>query len=194
MLIFATVIVVCAFLSGVGKSADATKDNTSILPQETEVLHIMALFCDETGDRYFASHLMLDLTHKTARAEPVDCEAKMDGTFLSDVYKKDGLYPFASACIGTVSTEKMPFVKLNSNTFVIIADRLKNIVYNVKNNGKVLLTSRQTEQMLDNEIFSAFCVQYVESALSKNIKDEFLFIASVTENDLSYPRLYDILD
>lgn len=190
---FVVMATICVFVSSVNKIS--TESNSSASYEKSgDLLQVMVFYCDLPTNKVFASCLSFDMQQKTISAQTVDCTQKVGEKTLIDVHKTEGFYPFAECCIKMVSTEQLPFVKLNSNTFVIIGDRLKKIVYNDANGQRTLLTSRQAEQMLDKENFSSFCVQYAQMALEKDIVNEFLFVVSNTENSLSYPRLYDSLN
>lgn len=194
VVVFVTIVLAVALFSGIRLPVENRQNNISESNEDKGIMQVMVIYCDDPTERYFACALSLDLHQNDVHTATVDCKGTEGNKSLSDIYKTDGFYPFLSACTQKVSTEQLPFVKLNSNTFVIIGDRLKKIVYNTKNNQQVLLTSRQAEQQLNAENFSSFCAQYAESALKKDIINEFLFIASVTENNLSYPRLYENLN
>ncbi len=189
--VFAIVAVLCVFLSGIGRAEEKTENEST--PDSRFVLDVMVLFVDEPTDRYLASVLCFDINSETVLAKTVDCSAIRRGKTLAEIYKTEGIYPFASACAEVAGDIKLPFVKLNSNTFVIIADRLTKMVYNNKNNEQILLTSRQAEAQLNAENFSDFCIQVATAVFERGLQEEFLFVASVTENDLSYPRLHSKL-
>lgn len=188
--VFAIVAVLCVFLSGIGRAEEKTENES--VPDRRFVLDVMVLFVDEPTDRYLASVLCFDVNSETVLAKTVDCTAIRRGKTLAEIYKTEGIYPFASACAEVAGNLKLPFVKLNSNTFVIITDRLTKMVYN-KNNEQILLTSRQAEAQLSAENFSDYCVQVAKAVFERGIQEEFLFVASITENNLSYPRLHSKL-
>ena len=192
MIVFFVVLAVCLFLSGVFNEDDE-KNPTSPHKNDGFVLNVSVLFADEEADRVFASVLCLNGFEKTVEVKKMDCDVPIqNGKTLSEIYKQEGLYPFADAVRRHSGLNPIGFLKLNSNTFVTITDRLKNIVYNEDNN-KMLVTGAMALKELDSRYFAEFCSTAGNIVLSSDLKKEFMFLSGLCENDLSYPRLYDIV-
>ncbi len=182
----------CLFLSGAFDREDEKKPTT---PHQNDgfVLNVSVIFADDPADKVFASVLTLDGFNKTATAKEIDCENTFEnGKTLSEIYKTEGLYPFANTVKRHSGLNPIGFIKLNSNTFVTITDRLKNIVYNDEDN-RMLVTGVAALRLLDSGYFSEFCETAALMLLSSDMRKEYLFLSGICENDLSYPRLYDIV-
>ena len=63
-------------------------------------------------------------------------------------------------------------------------------MYNNKN-IETLLTSQQAERQLCDESFTEICIMVGQKAIAEGVEQEFLFVTSVAENNLSYPIFYD---
>ena len=188
VIIFAFVTILCFYFSGYGKR----KTNFEKTPESEKqyVLDVMVFFEDEATERRFASRLTLDFKTQTVLAEDIDLNSKQSGKTLEEIYKTEGLYPFIEACNTLMGEKDLKFIKINSKTFTNITDRLGKIVYNDKLNNQTLLTSSQAERLLDAKNFSNICKTVARGVFTKDIEEEFLFIASTTQNDLSYPKFY----
>lgn len=192
MLMFFAVLAVCLFLSGV---FEKNSEQTPTAPHKNDgfVLNVSVLFADEEADKVFASVLSLDGFEKSVTVKEIDCEMPIEnGKTLGEIYKSEGLYPFADAVKRHSGLNPIGFLKLNSNTFVIITDRMKNIVYN-DNDSKMLVTGAMALKELDSRYFAEFCSTAGGFVLSSDLKKEFMFLSGLCENDLSYPKLYDIV-
>lgn len=190
---FCIVVVLCLLLSGFfGQKTDAEPE----APRQKDgfILDVSVFFVDEPTDRLFATVLTLDTVNGTVTALPIDCRKTAESKkTLKEVYNTEGLYPFADAVERMSGRDVSGFIKLNSNTFVTITDRMKNIVYNDENDGVMLLTGVQAERLLDRENFCHFCQTVASGILDADIKKEFLIITGICETDLSYPLLYDLV-
>lgn len=190
-LVFFVVLAACLFLSGVFDENDE-KNPTAPHKNDGFVLNVSVLFADEEADKVFASVLSLNAYEKTVTAKEMDCEIPVEnGKTLGEIYKSEGLYPFADAVRRYSGLNPIGFLKLNSNTFVTITDRMKNIVYN-EGDKKMLVTGAMALKALDSRYFAEFCSTAGQIVLSSDLKKEFMFLSGLCENDLSYPRLYDI--
>ncbi len=171
------------------------KENTSQEPKpqakaEPVTLEALLIYDDTLSDVQYAALVTVDLQSKTVISVPLRLETdKYEGKTLEDIYKNEGFYPFVNACKGVLENHSLKYVKINSNTFVTIADRTKKIVYNDKNEGKILLTGRQAAEKLSEDNFAFFFEQMATNLSKSNIKEEFLFTTKLCENDLSYPLL-----
>ncbi len=191
-LTFFVVLVACLFLSGVFDKNDE-KNPTTPHKNDGFVLNVSVLFADEESDRVFASVLTLNGYNKTVAVKEIDCEIPVEnGKSLGEIYNEEGLYPFADAVRRYSGLNPIGFLKLNSNTFVIITDRMKNIVYN-EGDKKMLVTGAMALKVLDSHYFAEFCSTAGNKVLSSDLKKEFIFLSGLCENDLSYPKLYDIV-
>ncbi|MBE6798557.1 MAG: hypothetical protein E7525_02090 [Ruminococcaceae bacterium] len=131
---------------------------------------------------------------------PVDfsfdaCPLRPDKDFESSVkllLSEGKLYSAIDSIQTFFGLEFQNFIKFDSESFRKIADRMDGVVYN-ENNTAVLLTGNQAVKKMDSEFLSFACSQFYDTASRRNILDEILYIADKTENDFSFPAVYDMI-
>lgn len=149
--------------------------------KEKEKLSFLSIYIDK--DKIFIAEIIIKQSE--IRAIPLNVNNK------EKIYKEQGLYPLVTACEKVSSNYSKQFLKINSESFVTITDRIENLVYNDDNGNEVLLTGKQANDILTEQNFADICKKLTESVLKSNTKDKFLFVANESENNLSYPFLYD---
>lgn len=150
--------------------------------REKESFSFLSVYID--GAKIFVAEIIIK-QNKSVRAIPLNVKNKQK------IYSEQGFYPLVTACQKNSGNNSKFFFKFNSESFVIITDRLGNLVYNDDNGNKVLLTGKQANDILTEQNFAKICQILTESVLKSNTKDKFSFVATACENNLSYPFLYN---
>lgn len=192
-LLFLLTVAACFVFS---KTSGKPSDNSSSKSFEANgfVMNVSVIFTDEATDRLFAAVLTLDGFDKTAESLQIDCEKPLkNGKSLRQIYKTEGLYPFADSVKQAFCKNSVGFIKFNSKSFEIITDRFKNIVYNDENNGKMLLPGVEAAQKLNSETFAEYCEVLCFGVLSSDMYNEYLILTEICETDLPYPFIYDVV-
>lgn len=84
------------------------------------------------------------------------------------------------------------FILFDSESFRKITDRMNGVVYN-EDGVDVLLTGSQAVKRMNSDLLELACCQFYDTASRRNVIKEILYIANNTENNFSYPFLYDII-
>ena len=84
------------------------------------------------------------------------------------------------------------YIKFDGESFRKIADRMNGLVYN-ESGVDVLLTGSQAVCRMDARLLSDACCQFYSAASKKNIMQEIMYIAGKTENNLSFPAIYNMI-
>ena len=192
VIIFASVIAVSLIVPDLENilSSDTSSSQNSSVAEQTETPREALLCIFEEGDKFYASVLMLDIDSAKCGFKNIDLLEILGNKTYLQIYKTEGLYPFASAVMGKSYGDEPTFVKFNAETFAKTTDRLNGVVYNEKNK-QFLLTGFQAVEAVSAETFPFFCEQLLQKAFEGNTEQEFLFVANRTENSLSYPKFYE---
>ena len=164
------------------RSLKTEETGTTKETKEKESLAFLSIYIDD--GKIFVAEVIIE-QHNKVRATPLNVKNK------EKIYSEQGFYPLVTACQNNSGNNSKFFFKINSESFVIITDRLGNLVYNDDNGNKVLLTGKQANDILTEQKFAKFCQILTESVLKSNTKDKFSFVATACENNLSYPFLYN---
>ena len=149
---------------------------------------LIAVYDD--GDSVYAALLTLHTATGKCESEPI---YGVGALTLKEYLDTCGFYPFIGAIREQHGVPDAHFLKFNENSFVKVADRSNNLVYNEKMNETVLLTGEQARALLSDDSFALLCRQIAEKSMSGELLPELLYLSGVVRNDLSYPELYDIL-
>lgn len=162
------------------------KENEIKSIQNGAIIPLLAIYENAEENELYATFLELDTASGKCRSNVIDCDNELKMRFYSN-----GLYPFVDECFKKAGADPAAFIALNSETFVILADRLNNIIYHEQNRGKRLLTGEQANELLTPQNFASFSSLMAEKAMQKGLADELVFVSRICENNLSYPRLLE---
>lgn len=175
-------VVECSFLlfltvaAVIISASVASRGNESSLPSDviladdrtTEVTVLSILNC---GEKQYAAKVTLPLPHGTVEAEPISVDRLTE-----------------------IDTKGQKYIIFDEKFFEEITDRYGGLVYNESGIGEVLLTGGQAVGRLGPISYCDFCEQIAQAALDRDISALFFYLADNTENNLSYPMLYDALN
>ncbi len=169
LLLFLTVAVICVaiWFLRLPDTPETANHSEIKVSQNTNEYEVLAVYRDD--HRLLAACVFLDATDKSVWTETVE---------LSDFSEID-------------RNSKNIFI-FNQNIFAEIADRCGGLVYN-NYGGGVLLTGAQAVDVLDGVYFAEFCRQIFQKALNTDTVKFFSYLANNTENNFSFPELYDAL-
>lgn len=149
---------------------------------------LIAVYDD--GVEVYAALLTLHVADGKCDAKPI---CNIEGEPLREYLENNGFYPFVEAVKNTSGVPDAHFLKFNENSFIKVADRSNNLVYNEGASGERLLTGSQARSMLCDDSFAYLCRQIAEGSMDDALLSELLYFANTVENDLSYPELYDLI-
>ena len=191
VIIFASVIAVSLIVPDLENllSSDTSSSQNSSVAEQSETPREALLCIFEEGDKFYASVLMLDIDSAKCGFKNIDLlETPGNKTYLQ-IYKTEGLYPFASAVMGKSYGDEPTFVKFNAETFAKTTDRFEKIVYNSEQDGEFLLTGSQAAEKLTAENFGFFCSILAEQMIKTGSVSDFLFICNTLENNISVKEI-----
>lgn len=169
-------------LNSDGDSAKV-KDTPSVI--ETP-LSVTVILLDEA--EFYAADLTIFAKQKKATAKAIDVShVDSEKYFISQ-----NIYSLKKE-ISAIGNQNAKFICVNKNLFSIIADRCRGLVYNISDDNVILLTGKQALELLDNKNFSNFCEQIAQHVLTYDFLENFQYISNSTNNNLSYPELYNAI-
>lgn len=162
------------------------KSETHTQRQKHMTLNAAVVYADE--ENVFAAVLCFDLKNKKCRSVPI---YSIGGKELKTCLSDSGFQPFLTACFKESGINGEYYFKFDRKSFVKVADRSNNLVYNVGTADERLLTGEQARQLLNSDNFAEFCASIAEKSMQGDPSDEFLYYVRNVENNLSYPKFYD---
>lgn len=167
-------------------AGEKIKSATDTQRKKDAALNAAVFYIDE--ENVFAAVLSFDLKSEKCRAIPI---YSIDGTELKTCFSDFGFQPLLTACFKQSGISGEYYFKFDRKSFVKVADRSNNLVYNVGTAEERLLTGEQARQLLTPDNFAGFCAVIAEKSMQGSLSGEFLYFVRTVENNLSYPKFYD---
>lgn len=171
----------------VENEGEAKAENTDV----TEGLSVLVIFFEPSTNELYLSDCEVSSVDWQLTAVPLELGEDMSETVKSLLSNGDVFS--AVDCIKTHFSKNLQnFIKFDGESFRKIADRMNGVVYN-ENDYEVLLTGIQVLKRMDSLVLSQSLMQFYDTVSHRNVLNELLYIVNNTENNFSYPMLYDLL-
>jgi hypothetical protein len=152
---------------------------------------LLAIYFEPTkGDLYIADCFVstVDFSFTAQSLDPDEASKETITALLSN----GSFYSAVDSVCTSFDKEFKNFIIFDSESFRKITDRMNGVVYN-EDGVDVLLTGSQAVKRMDSCLLQIACRQFYDTASSRNVVKEILYIVNNTENNFSYPFVYDII-